>query len=320
LEKRGGLPKIHKWKACMLDKDDYLEKYNLKETFEKSDLNWDVLEEIYEDYTVHKQELNEVCVKLETYIVDNIKSEFGSESSLPYHSIRGRVKDAEHLIEKIIRKRGKEHSHKYEGISKDNYMQIIRDTIGIRLLIFKKEEWEQIYDFLSKLFQSGKSDDICMAERPIAYTRYGDRDIYKDKIYKEHSNRGYRSQHYIVRFNGVYCEIQVRTLAEEVYGEFDHRVKYPYREDNKFLIRYTGTLAQLLDSVDELISTCEQLRDGWEDCGRYYDDDEYIDWTNISMKSEHIIEKESTDEYAELPDKIDAKDYVCDSMLRKGMQ
>ena len=38
------------------------------------------------------------------------------------------------------------------------------------------------------------------------------------------------------------------------------------------------------------------------------------------MKSEHIIEKESTDEYAELPDKIDAKDYVCDSMLRKGMQ
>ena len=45
----------------MLDKDDYLEKYNLKETFEKSDLNWDVLEEIYEDYTVHKQELNEVC-------------------------------------------------------------------------------------------------------------------------------------------------------------------------------------------------------------------------------------------------------------------
>lgn len=100
LEKRGGLPKIHKWKACMLDKDDYLEKYNLKETFEKSDLNWDVLEEIYEDYTVHKQELNEVCVKLETYIVDNIKSEFGSESSLPYHSIRGRVKDENILLKR----------------------------------------------------------------------------------------------------------------------------------------------------------------------------------------------------------------------------
>ena len=43
-------------------------------------------------------------------------------------------------------------------------MKIIRDTIGIRLLIFKKEEWERIYDFLSK------TNDIYMAERPIAYT------------------------------------------------------------------------------------------------------------------------------------------------------
>lgn len=170
LEKRGGLPKIHKWKAYMLDKDDYLEKYNLNETFEKSGLDWNVLVEIHEDYTAHNQELNEVCEKLEAYLIDNIKKEFGSEASLPYHSIRGRVKDSEHLIEKIIRKKGKEHSHKYVDISKDNYMKIIRDTIGIRLLIFKKEEWERIYDFLSKMFQSGKTNDIYMAERPIAYT------------------------------------------------------------------------------------------------------------------------------------------------------
>lgn len=304
----------------MLDKEAYLEKYNLKETFEKSDLSWDVLADIYEDYLMHKDELDKVCEKLEEYLIDNMKKEFASSSSLPYHSIRGRVKDAEHLIEKIIRKRGKEHSHKYENISKDNYRMIIRDIIGVRLLIFKKEEWERIFDFMNKVFKSDDSKDMCMAERPIAYTRYGDRDIYKDRIHMEHSNRGYRSQHYIIRFKGVYCEVQVRTLAEEVYGEFDHRVKYPYRDDNKFLIRYTGTLAQLLDSVDELISTCEQLKDGWEECGRYYDDDEYIDWNHISMKSEHIIEKENTDEYAGLPDKIEAKEYVCNSMLRKGMR
>lgn len=304
----------------MLDKEDYLEKYNLKETFEKSGLDWDILEEIYEDYIKRKDELDKTCEKLETYLIDNIKKETDSSNSLPYHSIRCRVKDAEHLIEKIIRKRGKEHSHKYEDISKNNYRSIIRDIIGVRLLIFKKEEWEQIFDFINKIFLFDDSKDICMAEQPIAYTRYGDRDIYKNKIYKEHSNRGYRSQHYIIRFYGVYCEIQVRTLAEEVYGEFDHRVKYPYRDDNKFLIRYTGTLAQLLDSVDELISTCEQLKDGWEACGRYYDDDEYIDWMHISMKSTHIIEKEKTQEYAELSNKINAKEFVCDSMLRKGMQ
>ena len=136
----------------------------------------------------------------------------------------------------------------------------------------------------------------------------------------EHSNRGYRSQHYIIRFQDVYCEIQVRTLAEEVYGEFDHRVKYPYREDNKFLKRYTGTLAQLLDSVDELISTCEQLKDGWEDCDRYYDDDEYIDWIHTPIQSKHITEKQNTDEYAGLPNKIKAKEYMCNIILRKGMR
>ena len=304
----------------MLDKETYLEKYNLKETFEKSDLNWDVLTDSYEDYLMRKDELDKVCDRLEEFLIDNMKKEFASSSSLPYHSIRGRVKDAEHLIEKIIRKRGKEHSHKYENISRDNYGMIIRDIIGVRLLTFKKEEWEQIFDFMDKTFKMDNSKDMSMAEDPIAYTRYGDRDIYKNKIYMEHSNRGYRSQHYIIRFQDVYCEIQVRTLAEEVYGEFDHRVKYPYREDNKFLKRYTGTLAQLLDSVDELISTCEQLKDGWEDCDRYYDDDEYIDWIHTPIQSKHITEKQNTDEYAGLPNKIKAKEYMCNIILRKGMR
>ena len=304
----------------MLDKETYLEKYNLKETFEKSDLNWDVLTDIYEDYLMRKDELDKVCDRLEEFLIDNMKKEFASSSSLPYHSIRGRVKDAEHLIEKIIRKRGKEHSHKYENISRDNYGMIIRDIIGVRLLTFKKEEWEQIFDFMDKTFKMDNSKDMSMAEDPIAYTRYGDRDIYKNKIYMEHSNRGYRSQHYIIRFQDVYCEIQVRTLAEEVYGEFDHRVKYPYREDNKFLKRYTGTLAQLLDSVDELISTCEQLKDGWEDCDRYYDDDEYIDWIHTPIQSKLITEKQNTDEYAGLPNKIKAKEYMCNIILRKGMR
>ena len=59
----------------------------------------------------------------------------------------------------------------------------------------------------------------------------------------------------------------MRTLSEEVFGEFDYKVKYPYRDNNKFLIRYSNTLSQLLDSVDELISTCFQLNDsGWDMC------------------------------------------------------
>lgn len=124
-----------------------------------------------------------------------------------------------------------------------------------------------------------------MKEPPVAYTRYGDRDIFKDKIRQEHSNKGYRSQHYVVGYKQCYCEIQVRTLSEEVLGEFDHKVKYPYRNQNNFLRRYTNTLSQLLDGVDELISTCLQMgEDGWEVNNGYYSEDVYIDWKHISQK------------------------------------
>ena len=46
--------------------------------------------------------------------------------------------------------------------------------------------------------------------------------------------------HSIIFLNmgNYYFEVQVRTIAEEVYAEFDHYVKYPYRENNHFLKRY----------------------------------------------------------------------------------
>ena len=78
----------------------------------------------------------------------------------------------------------------------------------------------------------------------MAYIRYGDRDVFHGKIKTDYSNKGYRSQHYILKRDGVYFEIQVRTLAEEVYGEFDHRVRYPNEEENKFLIRYANIVSK----------------------------------------------------------------------------
>lgn len=67
-------------------------------------------------------------------------------------SIRGRRKQPKHLIEKIIRKRGKEKSQKYLGINVNNYKEIVRDLIGIRILTISKEEWEIVHDWLIKKF------------------------------------------------------------------------------------------------------------------------------------------------------------------------
>lgn len=300
----------------MLDKETFFDKYSVEEYFQNSELDWKTLEDIYDNYVTYKDELDERCSNLEKFLIDNFRTTFSKENKIPLHSIRGRVKSPEHLIEKIIRKRGKEHSYKYRDINASNYKFIVRDLIGIRILILAKEEWEDIFDKIIDLFPQDRTNEIRMAENPKAYTRYGDRDIFNGKIESEHSNKGYRSQHYIVCYNGVYCEIQVRTLSEEVFGEFDHRVKYPYRENNKFLIRYTNTLSQLLDSVDELISTCFQLNDkGWDMCDKYYENDQYIDWKNISQEQKHSRDISSAIQWEN--DKIDMKQSAINIFSRK---
>ena len=301
----------------MLDKEAFFKKYSVQEYFQKSGLDWKNLEDIYDDYVQYKnKELDRLCVELENFLMENFNVHSSSNGDIPLHSIRGRVKSPEHLVEKIIRKRGKEHSYKYKDIDVSNYKSIVRDLIGIRILVLAKEEWEGIFDEIVSLFPQNDSSDIRMVESPKAYTRYGDSDIFKGKIVSEHSNKGYRSQHYVICFKGVYCEIQVRTLSEEVFGEFDHKVKYPYRDNNKFLIRYSNTLSQLLDSVDELISTCFQLNDsGWDMCDKYYENDKYIDWKNIDQEQRHSMDRSSVIQCKD--NKIDMKQSAINIFIRK---
>lgn len=301
----------------MLDKEAFFKKYSVQEYFQKSGLDWKNLEDIYDDYVQYRNtELDGLCVELENFLMENFNVHSSSNGDIPLHSIRGRVKSPEHLIEKIIRKRGKEHSYKYKDIDVSNYKSIVRDLIGIRILVLAKEEWEGIFDEIVSLFPQNDSSDIRMVESPKAYTRYGDRDIFKGKIVSEHSNKGYRSQHYVICFKGVYCEIQVRTLSEEVFGEFDHKVKNPYRDNNKFLIRYSNTLSQLLDSVDELISTCFQLNDsGWDMCDKYYENDKYIDWKNIDQEQRHSMDRSSVIQCKD--NKIDMKQSAINIFIRK---
>lgn len=296
----------------MLDKDQFFEKYKVEEAFEQSDLSWDTLEAIYDDYCSREKEIDRCTKELEQFLRDNLQVQI--------HSIRCRKKDPYHLIEKIIRKRGVEQSNKYKGISVDNYREIIRDLIGVRILIFSKEEWIGVFEDILNLFEVSETQEkqCYIAEVPVAYTRYGDRDIFTDKIHVEHSNKGYRSQHYIIFFNQYYCEIQVRTLTEEVYGEFDHKVKYPYRNDNKFLVRYTATLSQLLGSVDELISTCFQMQpEGWEQCSKYYKEDKYIDWKSISKQTDSHMHDVRETVYSGDDGKIDVGDYFNHIIMRK---
>lgn len=296
----------------LLNQEEFFKKYNCREVFNESCLSWEVILAIYEDYVKRVDELN--------IIKDDLISILQKEADFSYHSIHGRVKDPEHLIEKIIRKVGIEQSSKYREISVSNYRDIIHDIIGIRILSLNKENWERVYSFLNQLQESSVFE---FSEEPIAYTRYGDRDIYANKIREEHTNRGYRSQHYIIKYENFYCEVQARTLAEETYGEFDHKVKYPYRNSNNFLKRLSSIVSQHLDAVDELISTGVAFSDeSIEQLGREFGVDVYRDWKATSKPQRPKYETEVSS--FEIPptcsdhNYIVASNYISYNLLRKG--
>lgn len=291
----------------MLDQEKFFNTYKVQEAFEDSGLSWDTLEKIYDDYVKRLPQMKKIA--------DRMQEEMVKEIDFHIHSVHNRCKEPEHLIEKIIRKVGIEKRQKYKSINEKNYLRIVRDLMGIRILILSKEEWHTVHDFLLKM-DAENQYGIKMAEMPRAYIRYGDRDIFNYTIHKEYTNKGYRSQHYIFKYKEYYFEVQVRTIAEEVYGEFDHYVKYPYRENNHFLKRYTSVVAELLNSVDEIISTCFQFgEEGWKDMEKYFEQDSYSDLERMS-KEPQKREKE------QLPraegGEIDAKSYMNRMILRKG--
>ena len=293
-----------------LEREMFFEKYKVEKYFEISGLKWETLKAIYNDYENDEKFFTQCATNLQSYITENLTHKV--------HSVQCRIKDGEHLIEKIIRKCGREQLGKYSGIDETNYREIVRDLVGVRILLFSKEGWEGVFDDLIRIFPAEGNGSLFMKEEPVAYTRYGDRDIFRDKIHAEYTNKGYRSQHYIVSYSGCYCEIQVRTLPEEVYGEFDHHVKYQYREDNRFLIRYSTVLGQLLDSVDEIISTCYQMgENGWDACNHYYEKDTYVDWTRLEQRPEMSLENTGRVKYVSDGQNVSIKDRANRIIFRK---
>ncbi len=66
--------------------------------------------------------------------------------------------------------------------------------------------------------------------------------------------------HYIIKYKGIYLEIQVRTLFEEGWGEIDHAVVYPYYQNDKVLKEYTELLNRLSGLADEMSSFFNRLK------------------------------------------------------------
>lgn len=261
----------------MLDKDAFFKEFPVEDAFRRSGLSWEKLSDIYTDYKY-------ACYNDYQSTARNLVSYLEDEAPENARCIYGRAKNPEHLIEKIIRKAGTENSEKYRLIDKENYKTKVTDLVGIRILVLAKEEWDEIDKHIHDKFQNN------FLEPPVAYVCYGDREIFdQNRILVDYTNKGYRSQHYLVEYENKKCEIQVRTLAEEVYGEYDHRVRYPYQTDNKFLHRYSKIISKSTSELDDLISTCITLNKPILDkLDVAFKEDSYIDWSKMNFSNNNI--------------------------------
>lgn len=233
----------------LISKEEFIVKYNIEdEVYEKANIKWSEMEELFTDY-----------IRIKDNLIPIAKSIVEVLMVLPtVHSVRYRIKNPEHLIEKVIRKRSNDAKR---IINRKNYLEEITDLIGIRVLHLFKEEWEGIHDYITEEWD--------LKEIPQANIREGD----SKAIIKAYEQKGchisvhkagYRSVHYLILSNltkkQYAAEIQVRTLFEEAWSEIDHKIRYPYNIDNEILSSYLEMFNRLAGSADEMGSYINFLR------------------------------------------------------------
>lgn len=224
----------------------------------------ETLKEIYDDFLSNKSMLLDIQQK----IIDQL-----NEKVMPHcHSIRSRLKDPDHLIAKLIRNAEKK-GGKYLDINQDNYLCRVNDLIGIRIVVLRQRESKAVHDAILSLYENNpdkyvtpecdydsnikKFDGEYIAEEPVVYiTADSDKKFYENAkgLKITDSKREYRSTHYIIRKDDLFFEIQVRTLFEEGWLEFDHTIKYPNDDDNLVKADFLRIISGLAHAADELIS------------------------------------------------------------------
>lgn len=271
----------------ILNKEHFLEKYDIKEEYlNENNISWSNLVEIYNDYNIYRK-----SYETQAELIANIL-----RSHKKVHSVKTRVKDGEHLIEKIIRKtkdRRKKYGESF-NFTIENYKEEITDLLGIRVIHIFKEDWEKIHYFISDMW---KVNEI------VANIREGDNTKTFEELGIEVCSRlsGYRSVHYLVESyptsQKVISEIQVRTIFEEGYGEVDHQLRYSLRGIPEVLEQNLMLLNRIAGSSDEMASLINMLSKSFKNIEKDFKEQLSIKDQQILNIRENILNSKSISEY-----------------------
>lgn len=176
----------------------------------------------------------------------------GSKPSV--HSVKSRLKDQEHLRDKILRKQAGSNP-----ITAENLFTRVTDLAGVRVLHLYQEQSKAIHAAIMDKVEIQR--DWVFNEPPKAYTWDPEaQGFFASMGLEVHvKDSFYTSVHYLVRPRSDSphcCEIQVRTLFEEIWGEVDHTLNYPNPTDNvacreqlRVLTKVVGAGSRLVDAI-----------------------------------------------------------------------
>ena len=175
------------------------------------------------------------------------------------HFTRVRSKDPDRLRDKLGRKaKDAIKVGKKFAITPNNLFVEIGDLAGIRLLHLYTKQMIEIHPLIKAMLQE---HNYILVDGPTAYTWDSENKHLFESIgiANDDSESMYTSVHYTVEPNRVTkmrCEIQVRTLVEEVWGEVSHKINYPHKTESescqeqlRVLARATSSCTRLVDSI-----------------------------------------------------------------------
>lgn len=168
----------------------------------------------------------------------------------PVHSSKCRLKSEEHLRTKITRKKVEEN----RDITPENLLAEVTDLGGVRILHLHKEQFAKIHAAITQHVSQGH---WALHEPPTAYTWDPEYQTFFEnfglKTLIKYSH--YTSVHYVVKPNEnspITCEVQVRTLFEEVWGEIDHVLNYPVPTESVACSEQLRVLAKMVGAGSRL--------------------------------------------------------------------
>lgn len=220
------------------DIEKVLSEPRIAELLNASRYSVEEMHDILSEYTVNVKEYHAVGKK----IMDSL------HNCKRAHSVKYRVKSLYSLCKKILIK----DVDTRPKINRNTLYIEIGDIIAFRILYVFPEDYYGVYAYIYKKYASEFAEQLC-----INYNKGDDKSIYDKidssrRIFRESE---YRSIHYSIyayihKSKKIKIEIQTRTIADEIWGEINHKLYKSDVELDPLLQSYMSFLSRLTGIIN----------------------------------------------------------------------